>query len=635
MSELKAGVLLSLKDQFSSGIKKAGTEVSNFSSGAIKAVDKVNNAMSGMIGKLGSLGVAVGFGAAIKATIDLDDRLVRIGTNAGASADKVNKFKRQLFDVAKAPDVKMNTDSLLAAVETLTDKAVGLDFVEKNMRNIALAMKATGINGQEAGNAFAVFEKLNYSSEEILDTLNKMSVISDSAGGFGLSKFTQAMPGLMEMNSTIGDSSDDLIKLYNSMQILGKGTKNETRAVAAYNAMLTELSDPRKQEILQRQLGIKVRDEDTGKFRDFSDILKEIAVVGKDKWGNLDALGTVFSSAAMDAVRAYDRYGDLNNKLSDLGDTTDAVQKKAANNAKSLKSNLGNLQTAFFAFADKNLTGPLEKVTELLNKLSENPEKVEKYIRNITIALGGLAAIKLGAGIVNFIGNLKGLSGGAKIDIAGAAGTNGMPVFVTNWGGGTGSSISGSGVGTPLGSPKINPKVLAKAGGTSAALAAAVAVPQMINELGEINNNEALTKKEKNKARGGAIGGAVGSIGGTAAGAIAGAAIGSVVPVIGTAIGALVGGAIGYFGGKLGRKAGEVIGEAITKEEIPSPLAEEMKSIKTLPENIKPESLAGNATLDVNVNVGEDRITVKTSVADNDTLYKFNTGSAIKNRRFG
>ena len=643
MKELKAGVLLSLKkDQYSRGMKDASTDTSNFSAGAIKAIDKVNGAMSGMAGKLGALGVTLGFGAAVKASIDLDDRLVRIGTDAGASAEEVNKFRRQLYDVARAPDIKMDTAPLLDAVEVLTGKAIGLEFVEENIRSIALAMKATGISGEEAGNAFAVFEKLGYSSDEILSTLDQMAVIADTAGGFGLSKFTQAMPGLMEMNSTIGDSSEDLIKLYNTMQILGKGTKDEAKAVEVYNAMLTELSDPRKQELLHRQLGIQVRDKDTQQFRDFGDIMNEIAA-SKEKWGNLDVLGTVFSSAAMDAVRAYDRYGDLDKKLTDLGDTTNAVQKRAAQNSASLKSNLNNLQTAFLAFADKNLTGPLEKLTEFLNKLAEDPEKVEKYIRNITIALGALAAVKIGAGIVSFIGNLKGLQGGAKIDLTGAAGTNGMPVYVTNWGGTAGASpipnLGGGGIpglgntpagkpaGTPLGGPKINPGTLGKAGVAGAAMAAVVAVPQMIGELNEIDQNEELTKKERNKAKGGAIGGAVGSIGGTAAGAIAGAAIGSVVPVVGTAIGALVGGAIGYFGGKLGRMAGEAIGEAITKEDLPSTLSEEMQSIEQIPQGQGGAVLEGNAQIENHVYIHEDRVDVQSRVVNNSMPVQFPTGS--------
>jgi hypothetical protein len=108
--------------------------------------------------------------------------------------------------------------------------------------------------------------------------------------------------------------------------------------------------------------------------------------------------------------------------------------------------------------------------------------------------------------------------------------------------------------------------------------AAVVKIPQKLNELEEIKQNEDLTDKERGKAKGGAIGDATGSIAGAAvggaagiaAGAAAGAVAGSVVPILGTAVGALVGAGIGalgmYLGGKAGRKIGEGIGESLVDD---------------------------------------------------------------------
>jgi hypothetical protein len=103
----------------------------------------------------------------------------------------------------------------------------------------------------------------------------------------------------------------------------------------------------------------------------------------------------------------------------------------------------------------------LEKITEVLNNLSENPEQVEKIIKGITAALITLGAVRIGAGVISFIANLKSIKSG-KIDLAGAAGGGaGIPVHVTNWGGAAGTGIphSGSGLldqfGNPLtGTPK-------------------------------------------------------------------------------------------------------------------------------------------------------------------------------------
>jgi hypothetical protein len=140
--------------------------------------------------------------------------------------------------------------------------------------------------------------------------------------------------------------------------------------------------------------------------------------------------------------------------LVNLGDTSGLLQQKSARMADTLKSNLQNLQTAFLSFADKNLTGPLQDVTNLLNKLAENPEKIEAGIKGITIAIGALAAVRIGAGIISFVARLNSLKSGGGLNVAGlanAGGGAGIPVHVTNLGGAGGALplTPGLGGGTP------------------------------------------------------------------------------------------------------------------------------------------------------------------------------------------
>jgi hypothetical protein len=152
--DIKAGVRLSLKDQYSQGIKGAGTATKDFAGTALGAVDKVNKAFSGLAGTLGTLGVTIGIGAAVKTYIDLDERMVRIGTDLGLAADKTNELKRSLYEVAQDPAIKMGTDSLLEAMETLAGKNFDAGVIEDNLRNIGLVMKATGVSGGEAAAFF-------------------------------------------------------------------------------------------------------------------------------------------------------------------------------------------------------------------------------------------------------------------------------------------------------------------------------------------------------------------------------------------------------------------------------------------------------------------------------------------------
>jgi hypothetical protein len=199
--------------------------------------------------------------------------------------------------------------------------------------------------------------------------------------------------------------------------------------------------------------------------------------------------------------------------------------------------------------------------------------------------------VKLGAGIVSFVANLKSIKSGG-IDIGGltkATGGAGMPVYVTNWGGRGGApnpAAPGGGKGVtaiPTGVTGLDPRSVnaanfSKGARTAGILTVAtVGITQAVGAVQQVKSIEAdpeKTEREKSKGKGAAIGSAVGTTVGTGAGVIAGAAVAgkvgamigtAIAPGIGTAIGGaigLLGGAIvGYVGGKLGEKIGSDIGD--------------------------------------------------------------------------
>lgn len=641
MADVKASVLLTLKDLYSKELGKMGTATKKFSSDTLAAVNKIDGVFSGMKTKLGAIGVSLSLGAASNQIIDLDARLTRMGMTADASAEQVNRLKQKIFEAAQDPNIKMDPSKIVDALDVVMTKTGNLDYVEANVRNIAVAMQAAGSAGEDMGDVFSEFQKRNYSADKISHLMDVLVKQGDQ-GEYTLQKLAKTGKAVLSSYSTIGDTVEDVKKLNAVMQILVADTKNEELAATALDAVISELSDPKKQEKLGI-IGVAVRDTE-GKFRDLADIMDDILGVAK-KEGNIDFLSEVFGVTSMKAVRAFQNYGKNYKKLTDdLGDTTGALEAKSARMAGTMKANLQNLQTTFLKFADTNLAKPLERLNDLLSYLSEKPERLEKVFNTIKYGLGAIVAVKGLAKVSGFIGSISSgirtLTGGSMQAALGGAlpgnGTgaaSGTPVFVTNMGqGGIGASgntadpaLSG---GKPAGS-RLSFKQGAALAGVAALSSALVAVPQMLGELNDIDNNPELKGKEKSKAKGGAVGAAVGSIGGAAAGALAGAAIGSVVPVIGTAIGGLVGGAIGWFGGKLGRTVGEKIGEAVGKDEvIPESAAvrEELESVEQLPETPVTAELTGNAVMDLNINLSGERPTVSAKVQRNSTPFQYNTG---------
>ena len=643
MADIKAGVLLSLKDRFSQEIGKAGASTQKFASAAMTAVNKVDKAFSGVTAKLGALGVSLSLGAASKDIIDIDARLTRMGMTADASAEQVNKVKQKIFEAAQDPNIKIDPSKIIDALDVVMTKTGNLEYVEDNIKNIAVALQATGETGESIGDVFSEFQKFGYSAESITGLMDDMVKQGDQ-GEYTFGKFAKTAKAVLSAYSPIGTSVEDTKKLGAVMQILIAGTKNEEAAVTSLDAIMSELSDPKKQEQLGL-IGVAVRDN-TGKFRDLADIMQDVLDVA-EKEGNTDFLGEVFGMTSMKAVRAFQQYGKNYKKLTeDLGDTTGALEAKSARMAGTMKANLQNLQTTFLKFADTNLAKPLERLNDLLTYLSEKPERMEKVFNTIKWGLAGIVAIKgisKVAGLIGSISNgIKGFkSGKMELSLGGGA-ASGMPVFVTNMGqGGLGAAggMDMSFGGMPKGQgAKLSGRQIAGASGAAALGAAITAVPAMIGELKEINNSE-LKGKEKSKAQGGAIGGAVGTVagaaGGVAAGAAVGAAVGSVVPILGTAVGALVGAGIGLFGAWAGRKAGEAIGEAVGKDEIipeSAAVKEELQTVQQLPHMQSTAELTGTAVMDLNLNLSGERPTAEVKMRHNSTPFQYNTGRVVEAR---
>ena len=663
MADVKASVLLTLKDLYSKELGKMGTATKKFSSDTLAAVNKIDGVFSGMKTKLGAIGVSLSLGAASNEIIDLDARLTRMGMTADASAEQVNRLKQKIFEAAQDPNIKMGTPKIVEALESVMTKTGDWQYIEDNVKNIAVALQATGEQGESIGDMFADFQKGNYKVDEISHLMDVLVKQGDQ-GEYTMGKFAKTIKSVRSAYSLIGTSVEDTKKLGAVMQILISGTKNEEAAVTSLDAIMSELADPKKQEQLGI-IGVRVRDT-AGNFRDLADIMQDVLAVA-EKEGNTDFLGEVFGMTSMKAIRAFQQYGKNYKKLTEgLGDTTGALEAKSARMAETMKANLQNLQTTFLKFADTNLAKPLERLNDLLSYLSEKPERLEKVFNTIKYGLGAIVAVKGLAKVSGFIGSISSgirtLTGGSMqaalggaLSGKGAGAASGLPVFVTNMGqGGMGASngLSQAASGGAAGTPTLGGIMDANAqnfrngaiqmGVLQTVTTGMVKTLAAIDEVRSINADDSLSGKEKAQKKGGAIGDAIGTTVGTglgvAAGAFAagkiGAAIGTfIAPGIGTAIGGAIGmaggGLVGWLGGKLGRTVGEKIGEAVGKDEvIPESAAvrEELESVQQLPEIPVTAELTGNAVMDLNINLSGERPTVSAKVQRNSTPFQYNTG---------
>ncbi|WP_321291344.1 hypothetical protein [Alcaligenes phenolicus] len=213
---------------------------------------------------------------------------------------------------------------------------------------------------------------------------------------------------------------------------------------------------------------------------------------------------------------------------------------------------------------------PMARGFELITGGGDQQKKQERWLRRIFNTLTGsrkeqglfnkIAAKRLKAieekpvpdgdsmGM-SFIGGLLGLLGGlfAKIPgigkllpgVAGAAGAAGAAA-------GMGKAAKGGGIGRMLRRVPILGALIGGAG--------------LAYDLYSSENDETLTRRDKDRLAGRGTGSLAGAVGGMWAGAKLGAAVGALGGPIGAAIGGLVGGAAGLF---FGDKAGQVVGETV------------------------------------------------------------------------
>lgn len=652
MAEIKAGVLLQLKDSFSAGIDKASQKVNAFTGKMQGAFSKLDGIINSTASNLATFGVSIGVGATINKMIDFEDRINKIGAIAKSNAKDVETFEKQMaglseeiYKTATLPDIKVDASDMVSAIEVIMTETGDMDYARKNLENIGRAMSAFDVDGAAVGGMMSQFAKLGYTAEETSKLMNDL-YIQGNKGAFTAGEFAKNGSAIIAAYSRIGTTAKDIKNANAALEIFTMNTKSPVESVTVLESIMAELADPSKQEQLKelgRELNVdlSVRDSE-GNFRDLNDILLKI-ISTKDKLGNLDRYGKIFGQVAMRAVSAFDIYSD---KLPDIRNATGsatAFLEASENNAKSLKANLRNLQTAFDSFASSNLTTYLKRITAYLNWFAKDPKRFDALFRTLAKGFGIFMGAKLVVGIGNAITGIKGigsamssLSGNMKGLSSAASGGNAIPVYVTNWGGSQAndSDYAGGNASGPI-SRKPTAKTYARNIAGAGAFAAAMSIPTVIQDFISISSNEEMTNKEKNIAKGESIGKAgglvLGSMGGAAAGTAIGAAIGSVVPVIGTAIGGVVGmgigTGIGYLGSFLGGKLGGKIGEKLSKEEALSEISQEIKNQEAAKESAKVE-MQGNATIGVEIGLTDTRTWYKTFQKQNSiNNLNINTGS--------
>jgi hypothetical protein len=463
MGDLKTSIILDLSGnlqsrsrQFSGSLQTLGRQ----GSASMQLLGRGMGAVSRGLDRLGNRYTALFTGAAglgaVKMVGDLEERFIRLGIQANKGAEEIDALKKQIYDAAKAPEIRIDPGQITAAIEEIVEKTGDLDFAKNNIRNIGLALQATGADGAAIGGILAEFQKMGMGAKEAFEALDILTV-QGKEGAFTLENLAALGPRVVTAYTSMGRTGVGALReMGAALQVIRQGTGSSEQAATAFEALLSTLGDADKVKLLQKG-GIQIFEPgSTTVMRSLPEIMEEIV---KKSGGSKMALSKIFDAEAMrafnSAISEFQRTGKVESlqRFLDVQADGTTLTKDSIRAAKGFNSALTNLLTVWKQFADKQLTEPIKKLTEYLDGLK--PGTVENWLqmgKNIALVGGGLVvANKLG--VFKLGSRLLRGKGGGLAGAAGAMGAGGaIPVYVVNGPSSIWSGAGKVGAGTAAGS---------------------------------------------------------------------------------------------------------------------------------------------------------------------------------------
>lgn len=562
MKDLRASVSVMLRSNVAAVAKGMGDAIRGMAGSADRDLGRVGraaqlagNAIDGLGNRYTALVTgAAGLGTA-KVLIDQEMRFTRMGIAADMTADQVDAMRREILRVANLPDIRVDSSEITSAIEQILEKTGNLDLARDNIRNIGLAIQATGAAGADVGSMFAdAFEKFGIKdSAQILAATDAIAA-QGKAGAFTLANLATQGSRVTSAYAVTGRQGvQAMTEMGAALQMIRRGVSSPEQAATAFEALLRTLQDADKVKMLKAG-GIQIMDPKNPKvMRSVIDIMQDII---KKTGGDALKLSQVFDSEAMrafnGAVAEFKQTGGFESfaKFLEAGGDGSTLMTDSARAAKEASSALQSLKTVYSSFSTAALTGPIRAFADAINGIDPaNLERAMRWLAWGAAGLGGLiVAVKALQGIRAAKDTFDWIRGGGQPGAAGKPGAAGagagiVAVRVTNWP----QTAYGRGTfGSALGGDTAPAGRGWRGGLAKAALPAGAAMAAL--QLGLIATDANASTGEK--ISGGAN--VAGQLAGAWAGGKLGALLGTLVmPGAGTAVGGVLGaGAGALFGGE-------------------------------------------------------------------------------------
>lgn len=401
MGDIRTSIILDLAGNLQSQSRKLTRELERMGNRGTRSVSRLNRVMRVTDRGLNALGNrytalftgAAGIGA-LKMVGDLEERFTRLGIQANRSAWEIDFLKKQIYDVAKAPDVRVDPGRITSAIEEIVEKTGDLSYARENIRGIGLALQAAGADGRAIGGILAEFQKMGLTGPESFQALDLLTA-QGKAGAFTLQNLAALGPRVVTAYTAMGRTGLPAIReMGAALQVIRQGTGSSEMAATAFEALLRSLGDANKVKLLRRG-GIRIFEKgSTTVMRALPEIMEEI--IRKTR-GSKMVLSKIFDAEAIRAFNAaageFQRTGSLESlqRFYNIQADGSALTRDASRAADTFNAALAGLNVVWKEFADEQLAEPIKDLTEALDGLK--PGTVKRWLemgKNVSIVGGGL-----------------------------------------------------------------------------------------------------------------------------------------------------------------------------------------------------------------------------------------------------
>ena len=336
---------------------RAGNQATTMGQQAAAARRRIAGTVGSLGAAFGLAGGAFAIGASAKRIATIETRMERLGVQSGRSSEEMRALRDEIYEVANAPDIRVDPSELTAAIEAVVEKTGDLDFARENLRTLAESIQGAGGTGDAQGRLTAELRKFGLITQtEVAGALNLITAQGKS-GAFTLGNMAAQGERLFSAFAGLGYTGPGAVRELGALaQVARQATGSSEQATTAVEALLRSLADASKLEKIENELGVEVRMGD-GSFRDISQILNEIVgAVG----GDMVKLSEIFDAEALRVFNALTEQGrqDYRGFLG-LQVRGDELSADAARIAGTTEAKAQDIRTSFEAKLTEYFTGPL------------------------------------------------------------------------------------------------------------------------------------------------------------------------------------------------------------------------------------------------------------------------------------